>query len=384
VKRSIINTAIVLLAFAIGSACTAEKVADVKDKASETKAKAADAIAAKIEAKVLDYLKCQGITSAAVLKGVSQLMADRDKLKVSDLLAAPDGVAELAGRSRDAREVARELADVARAFADQKGLFDHGKPGWDVSKCSGELAVPCLVGDAKFTFTCEGSSTQATGLGTFSKCNLGALKLDGKLRARPGPAGGGVVLDFEGFAIGDARTLDGAVHLAGDVSATGLTVGLDAASTKPLVITAHGGAKGGLSCGQTTTVSKLKLTVTDKKIAAEVEITLATKEDEAAVKTIAPHLTWTYADNCPCPDDGSAVELVLPRPGGEDGEKATMQVRFAAASGASCRSTTVALTDWPTDCSLKDKIISACGEGPRDAAQTIASEVSTRMCVAWE
>ena len=183
------------------------------------------------------------------------------------------------------------------------------------------------------------------------------------------------------FGVGSARKLDGAVTLAGDVSATGLTVALDSTGGKALAIHEHGGAKGGLSCGRTTTVQSLKLALTTDKLNAEAKLQLEAPGEKVLIETKPPHLTWTWASKCPCPDDGSLVDVTLPRPGGDDGEMTTLAVAFKAGVGDSCRSVAATLPQWPTECDLKDKVVSACGEGPRDAAQTVASELGTRMCV---
>lgn len=362
-------------------ACETEQGKSAKAKALEVKKAAAEAIAAKIEAEMIDYMACQTWVDADLMKDLHTLLRDRKKLSVDDLVLTPDGVVDLVGGANDAQTVAQEIANIGKVFADQQGLFADGKPGWDVNNCSATVKIPCVKGTAKVVFSCEGGSTTSVGKGTFEACELGVIWLDGTMTLTPGKTSG-VVLGFDKFGVGKKRTLTGALLLDGVAGTDGVSIAVDSAGGEAVTLEENGGHKGGFSCGRTTTLNTMALSLTDTSLQASADFSVETPDIKLSAKTVAPHLTWTLGDKCICPDSESAVAFTAPRPGGEKGETVTMNVSFAAAeTGAKgCRRMQVALPDWPVKCSIGDTLINGCGETVRDATQRIGSHLATELC----
>ncbi len=364
-------------------ACTGEKLDEAKDKVEQTKADVADAIAAKIEAELLDYVQCQGVTNAAVLDGISKLIKDRKRLSATDLIAAPDGVAELVESGVDGREVARVAAEVFRELVAQEAVSTATETGLQGRKCHDKIKVPCLLGSAEGVVLCD-AADKPVGVQISAKaCELGKYRLDGTVVAEPAaqPAGG-VNLMFADFGIDKARKLTGEVALSGKLSKDAVHIAASSKPNKALVIKEHGGHDSKLSCGRTVEVAAMELTVSAVKLSAALDIKVRAPGRTVQLRADPGELVWTFADKCPCPDNGSTVVATVPRPGGE-GDKDTISVAalFGAGGADRCRSVKTKISGWPTDCSAKDAVTSACGETPRDAAQTVSAALASELCV---
>jgi hypothetical protein len=213
----------------------------------------------------------------------------------------------------------------------------------------------------------------------YSDCTLSGATYNGTVQvaAVDGDASA-ADLTFSDFSTSKNKVLMGALRLNLD---GGSAVALSLESGDSFKIVSHGGpGDGAPSCAQSLTINVLRVSAGDGTATVELDGVHETNDGMTGLKTKGAHMTWKEPVNCLCPIAGSALEMEISNPLGDADDTAIIDLSYEPSSSpALCTSATVTATQWPTECSLVEKISADCG---RAATEKILTPTLSALCVA--
>lgn len=354
---------------------TGEKIEEIGQKFKDTSDKTRDAAAARLQNEIQDYLTCAGVARPSTIQAVRDVLTDKEKVKLNDLLMAPKNFAQLVGLAGVTVEGSVLAAQNFRLLLDQGLVQDLVQGRVDTLSCGDTVTLACTAGTGDTLVNCDPNQSVTSVGSTYNDCTLTGRTLDGGVITSLNDDDS-VSFELNGLSINDKDVYRGTMTVSAQAN-QGQSIEIDAIAD-PLVRESFGGAQGELSCGQTMTLSLFSVEHTE---AGDLTVALdgrkETKKDTYAFKTSGEHLKWNAQDRCSCPIAGSAFEMDIPEPLGREGTTATLRVTFESGSGA-CSQPVVSVLGWPEECSKVTE--SPFGDCGRSTIEQLVTPLLGAMC----
>jgi len=318
---------------------------------------------------LFDHLTCDEIARPSTLERLRALINEPTTDEAIALLTAPEDLASLvslAGPQVEVTVIAIQNVHLAATSGLGQELLDGG---FDGLTCDDVVPIACTAGTASSTVLCDDGVSVSGLTQGFDGCVLRGALMDGALTFSR-QADGSARLAGETFSLDEVRALEGGLVLAvGDGT-------FAATDDDGVAFVDFGGPESGLSCGERLSLTTASLSVDGSAVRVELDGSHATPDGATALRTKGAHVRVADPLVCPCPDDGSVLEVTLPRVGGTDAD-GVLEVRWAGAGEeGACRGVTVAALSWPSTCT---GFGDGCGQGAFES--TMASMLGA-FCIA--
>jgi hypothetical protein len=333
---------------------TAESVVDHSQQAMNDPARAPELV----EEVVAEALECHDVLRPSQIQRVRDVLHDPTFAEVSALVTAPEDLATVISLAGPKVEIAYVVARNLVFLADEASILRVGADGYE---CGESIALACTAGTKTTTPTCDEAGVVASLTVAFDRCTLDGVVYDGAAAiARVDGDAGAARVDFDALSMDEGEVLQGAVFVRFD-QGDAFMASMRADDGMKLV--SHGGPASGKSCGEELSLDALAIVVDEHGAAIELSGRKRDDEQSASLRTKGEHLSFTAPRPCACPDPGSMVEVQVPRPLGDPGDEALLEVSWRATDAAdACAVVDVKALSWPATCYGLEGAGADCGE----------------------
>lgn len=333
---------------------TAESVVDHGGEAIEDPARTPELV----EEVVAEALECHDVLRPSTIERVRDVLHDPTFEEVGALVTAPEDLATIVSMAGPKVEIAYVLARNLVFLADEASILRTTADGY---ACGEALSVACTGGTKTTTPSCDDEGFVREVRVAFDRCTLDGVVYDGAatLTQVDGDAGAARVA-FDALSMDETDVLQGAVFVRFDQQDAFMASLREVGGLK---LVSHGGPEAGKSCGEELSLDAVAIVIDERGAAIELAGSKRDDEQTASLRTKGEHLTFTAPRPCACPDPGSMIEVQVPRPLGEPGDEALLQVAWQATDAAdACAVVDVQALSWPDACYGLEHAGADCGE----------------------
>lgn len=324
-----------------------------------------------------DLLECQAGMKPSTIEAVEEALSDPEPGALAGVLMRPELLARAVSMVSSELEGAVVLVRNVGLLLEQghvQTLLNDGlqEPSLD---CGDALTLACTAGQGTSTVRCD-EEGEVDGV---------QLDLDGCVLQESHFQGGAwfavdsgdasrLRLQLDRLLLDEVKELDGGLVLERVPACETLEMALGGET--PLQMLDHGGVEGGLSCGETTRIERLRASHEEARTDLDLAMETRSQDGHTALRSLG-EVIFVQGDGCACPLPGAAVELTFTEPLPWNDEQGTMRVYYREPSSSEqCADVEVEVVEWPEEC-LGAAFSRDCG---REASRSLMEGLLGALC----